>query len=164
MAKATPAKKKGRTRGAVPKISLVLTGIGTFAALILALASFIGAVAFPDRIESVLNANSSTSYIVILLALFGYSLDEILRFAALALLISGVWCLIFWLICLKSRTHRVRDVICTIFGRIPVIILAIVILIIYMDFPLHMLFVLTVVAIIWAILMILLSAVGWRKT
>ncbi len=199
MSKEKDKKRERGARGAGPKASLVMTGFGTFAALILAFIIF-----YANRYIS-----NNSGWLMQLLKLFGISADDSITTTIVSaieealtpelseglstvftiLLIAGIWCLIFWIICLVSRTHRVRDIICTIIGRIPAIILAVAVFRIWRDLAdaissseiltwlinifdevANVLNGLTAalggaaaVMIIWIFLTILLSIFGWRK-
>ncbi len=200
MSKEKSTKKVRATRGAGPKISLGMTGFGTFAVLILTLILFIanrwvvnnsgqllvrmGIISASDAEEPIISA--------ILSELDPYIADmisEILTPLIVIFLICGIWCLIFWIICLRSKTHRARDIICTFVGRIPMIILAITLFRIYQDFAdaitsselltwlisffdelsdalntlTAALGIAAIVMFVWIFLAILLSIFGWRK-
>ncbi len=148
-------------RGAGPKLSVVLTGIGTIAALIIGLLLLVGSDMIYNMLESFMGSDG-LSILEFALGMFGTGLDEILRIVAILFLVCGAWCLIFWIVCLKSKFHRVRDIICTILGRIPIFILAMAVFrMIYQ--PFNILGTLTVVLFIWTFLTIFLSIFGWRK-
>ncbi len=150
------------TRGAAPKISLVLTGIETFAVLIAALVVFIsGRRISSDAAALTDSSGSSDSLLEELLGIFEGGLSSIastmLTIVAVILLIVGVWYLIFWIVCAKSKHHRVRQIICTFIGRIPGIILAVLLA------SAGMVGMVFLFIILWIFLNIILSAFGWKK-
>ncbi len=186
MANDRKTKKARHMRGAGPKISLVLTGIGTFAILIITFILFIVNRRFinnPGWLLGLLGLSSGTDSEDSLASAFTAGLEEyisgavseILLMLIVILLICGIWSLIFWIICLKSKCHRVRDIICTIAGRIPIIFLGITLLRINQELTASALLAsslgnltdilggLVVFMFIWAFLMILLSIFGWNK-
>ncbi len=167
MAQGKTTNKGQRQRGAAPKISLVMTGIGTFGLLALTVTAFIMGRMLSNGVISIMGSSSDDSGADSLLSLFSSGIDQFIGDAlttiAFVLLIFGVWCIIFWLICLRSKFHRVRDFICTIAGRIPVVILAVVLVRSNQSLSISFLGGLSAGLFVWAGLAILLSAVGWKE-
>ncbi len=161
MRKERLARREQYIRGGAPKASLILTGIQTFLVLIAAAIFFILRFTTQSGAESLVDStDNSTSTLDSIVSIFGAGLEEMasafLMIIAIVLLVVGIWYLIFWIICMKSKCRKTRQVVCTVLGRLPGLIIIIMILSVG-SFGLIFL-----IVFVWIVLNILLSAVGWK--
>ncbi|MCC8141206.1 MAG: hypothetical protein LIO56_01535 [Lachnospiraceae bacterium] len=155
------ARKERYVRGAPPKVSLVLTGIESFGALILAIILFVLGSRVGSGAMSLFDLGSSdSSDISGLVDMFSAGLGSFasafMMAIAVIVLVYAIWCLIFWLICMGSKYRRRRMIVCTVLGRLFGLILILMYLSVESFGPLFLLI------FVWVFLNILLSAVGWH--